>query len=297
VVDRKPLGPGGARKPVPFEAAQLGRAWGGAEAVEQLGGAVDITGLETVRGLVDAGGVEVTAQGCGQIIAARFFLLGLALLFFGLPAQLGLALQGFPRLAFLRALEEVGADGEGRDQEGQNRGLNREGKAALGFVKAADGFAGMQQQQILPHLGGAGVTLLRIRRARLLDDLPQLQQFLAVCELAQTRRRLGEILPVFAGADFVKHFAQAIEVRLGGAGAFGRNEPFRAHKGNGHVGVSDQADVGQLGDAVHEDDVGGLDVAVDQAVLVQMGQGRRQGKAEFQALSYRQPAPALLLAF
>jgi copper homeostasis protein len=63
------------------------------------------------------------------------------------------------------------------------------------------------------------------------------------------------------------------------ARAFGGNESFRADKRPALRGVRHQPDVRQLRDAVHENDVGWLDVAVDQTVLVQETQRRCDGRA------------------
>ena len=69
---------------------------------------------------------------------------------------------------------------------------------------------------------------------------------------------------------------------------FGRDVAFRAHKRLSFIDRRDEADVRQLGHAVDEDDVRGLDITVDQAVPVQVLQGVRQGEAEFEALRNRQ---------
>jgi hypothetical protein len=89
--------------------------------------------------------------------------------------------------------------------------------------------------------------------------------------------------PVLAGGDFVEHLAQAVDVRLRRARPFRRHESLGAHKGplaaEGH-----QADVGQLGLAVDENDVGRLHVAVRQAALVQVVERLGQPQADIDAL-------------
>ena len=100
--------------------------------------------------------------------------------------------------------------------------------------------------------------------------------------------RFGEILAVLSHAGFVEHLAQTVEVGLRRVRSFGRDEAFRAHVGARLRHLDDQADVGQLGHAAHEDDVRRLDVAVDQASAVQVGEAEIEREAEFETFAERQ---------
>src|ERR1051326_6327272 len=84
------------------------------------------------------------------------------------------------------------------------------------------------------------------------------------------RRQRREFMPIFARRDLVKHLAQTVDIRLRRPGPFRRNETFGADKRLRFALLSYQPDVRQLGDAVYEDDVGGLDVPVNQPVPMQM---------------------------
>ena len=77
----------------------------------------------------------------------------------------------------------------------------------------------------------------------------------------------------------------------GGARAFGRQIAFRAHERERGLGPRDQADVRELGNAVHEDDVRGLDVAVNEAVAVQVVErgGRGRGRCCRHSSNGRRP--------
>ena len=105
---------------------------------------------------------------------------------------------------------------------------------------------------------------------------------------AQIFRQLGKFQTVFAGGDFVKDFSQRINIRLCGFGTFRGNEPLRAHVGNRDIEVGDETDVRELGLSLDENDIGGLDIAVNQAVLVQIFQGRGEREPELKAFAYRQ---------
>src|SRR5262245_23827254 len=100
-------------------------------------------------------------------------------------------------------------------------------------------------------------------------------------------------MTVFAGRNFVKHFAQRIDVRLRGAWPFRRDKTFRPDERLRFALLGYQPDVRQLGLAIYEDNVRGLDVAVNQTVLVQLPQSLRKRETEFDALLERQG----LLAF
>ena len=66
------------------------------------------------------------------------------------------------------------------------------------------------------------------------------------------------------------------------ARAFGREVAFSANDGARIAGVGHQADVRQLGPAIHEDDVRRFDVAMDEAVFMQVAECFGERQAEFE---------------
>jgi hypothetical protein len=98
---------------------------------------------------------------------------------------------------------------------------------------------------------------------------------------------------VFAGGHFVQHFPQRVDVRLRRPGTLRSHEPFGAYVRARAVQVGHQTDVRQAGRAGNEDDVGRLDVAMDQAVLVEVSQGTGEREADADAFVRRELAAAL----
>ena len=72
------------------------------------------------------------------------------------------------------------------------------------------------------HFGGGFVALFHVRRAGAEEDFVELGERGAVGQFADARGQLGELLAVAAGADLVEHLAQAEQVGLNRARAFGR---------------------------------------------------------------------------
>ena len=103
---------------------------------------------------------------------------------------------------------------------------------------------------------------------------------------------IGEFLPVFgeggeigavaADAQFVEDFAEGIEVALGFAGAFGREIACGANERHGGIEAGDKADIRQLRCAVDENDVRRFNVAMDEAVGMEMVE--RGGDADLEAI-------------
>ena len=99
---------------------------------------------------------------------------------------------------------------------------------------------------------------------------------------AEVVGEFGELEAVFAGAEFVEDHAEAVDVGEFGAGAFWGDEAFGADEGH-LTGGGDEADVGEFGAAVEEDDVSGFDVAVGEAAFVEVGEAFGDLGADFDA--------------
>ena len=112
------------------------------------------------------------------------------------------------------------------------------------------------------------VAASRIVRARFDQHFVQLQQTLLVRSIAQSRIEFRKIEPIFSGADFVEHFAEAENVGLRRARAFRRNVTFGADERT-LAADRHETDIGKLGCAIDENNVGRLDVAMREAAGVQ----------------------------
>ena len=116
------------------------------------------------------------------------------------------------------------------------------------------------------------------------DELDHRHQTFELRIRAPVRRNLGEIGSIFPCDAFVEDFAEAVEVGLRGAGAFGWNVAVGADEGAGGVGAGDEADISEFGAAVYENDVRGFDVAVDEIVGVEMVEGSGEGLGDLEAV-------------
>ena len=134
-----------------------------------------------------------------------------------------------------------------------------------------DRFPFLQERQVSLHFFGGLVTLLRIGLARLENHRVQFEHRFVLGQIIWQR---GKVAAVPAGADFVKDFAQTVEIRLRCARPLRWNESFRSDERPRLARVGHQADVRQLGRAVHENDVRRFDIAVNQSLRVQVYQGR-----------------------
>src|SRR5689334_22094281 len=81
--------------------------------------------------------------------------------------------------------------------------------------------------QIAIHFRRRAITLLRILSARFDENVVELEKLLAIRTRTQLRIDLGKIQAVFAGADFVKKFAETKDVGLRRTGSFRRHVTFR----------------------------------------------------------------------
>ena len=156
----------------------------------------------------------------------------------------------------------------------------------------ADRFAALEQREVGVEFGGGLVALLEFGVAGADDDFVQLGELGAFGGglFDEIRWQLGVILAVAASGHFVEHFAEAEDVGLRRARAFGRQITFRADQRERGLGPRDESDVRQLGNAVHEDDVRRFDVAVDEAVAVQVIERGSEGEADLQAFVEREAA-------
>ena len=114
------------------------------------------------------------------------------------------------------------------------------------------------------------------------DDLVQFKKVLLFADLLQLSRECRKHLTVMAGADFVQDLSQAVNVCLNGSGTFGRDKPFGADQRRRTLHISHKTDIRNLGNAVYENNVGGFDIPMDEAVFVQVAQAGRQRQAESQ---------------
>ena len=140
------------------------------------------------------------------------------------------------------------------------------------------------------HRLGAGVALTWIVGAGFQDDGVEFEEALLVGELFPILRQRGKILAVAAHANFIKHFAQAVQIARRLARPFRWQIAGSAHERARGIDTGHQADVGELGNAAHEDDVRRLDIAMDKAVGVQMFERGGQRQADAQAFIERQSA-------
>ena len=110
-----------------------------------------------------------------------------------------------------------------------------------------------------------------------MDNGRKFVELLSIRPRREVRRRFWEVAVVFARGHHVEDDAQAVEVRLRGAGAFGRDEAFGPDEAAGFCGAGDQTDVGEFGNSADEDDVGRFDVAMDEVVAVEFDEGLGEG--------------------
>ena len=143
-------------------------------------------------------------------------------------------------------------------------------QTALGGAGVLERFAATQDREVGVHFLCGAIALVRIVLAGLEENEVQFEQPLLLLRLPEERRQFGKLHAVLAGAHFVEHFAEAVDVGLLADGTFRRQETFRADVGNGCAHIRDQPDVRELGHAVDEDNIGRFDVAVDEAVRVQV---------------------------
>jgi len=133
-----------------------------------------------------------------------------------------------------------------------------------------DALAALQQREVGLKGIGIGITPLSLAFASFKDDFVQFERGVAHGTGEPLRGHIGQSLRREAGAGFVEHHAQRVEVGRRRAGAFGRNVAFGANKCPTLTIGRDQPDVRELRPTVDVDYVARLYVAVDQAVPVEL---------------------------
>ena len=132
------------------------------------------------------------------------------------------------------------------------------------------------------HGACAGEAFFGIGGAGFADDVVEGAPHGAVDGIAEVVGEFRELEPVVAGGHFVEDHAETVEVCGGGAWAFRGDESFGADVGVLAFG-GDEADVCEFGLPVYEDDVGGLDVPVGEAVFVEVDEGVGESDAVIDA--------------
>ena len=197
------------------------------------------------------------------------------------------------RLASRGQIETAGHDEQSRQCQPRAR---RQHEPSLDGPQASHRASSLQQGEVRAHLPGGTVTTARIVLAGFEQDLVELHEWIGIGQFTQVRRQLREFLAVLARADLVQHLAETEEIRARRAGTFRRDEADGPDQRMRLLRARHQPDVRQLGRAPDEDDVRGLDVAVDETVIVQVFERAGECGADFKTLHYRQTSvfPAML---
>ena len=154
-------------------------------------------------------------------------------------------------------------------------------------AQALDRRASFEQGQIRQQFLGAVIPTFGVLGASPEQHFVELEQFPGIRPLPKVRRQSRVILSVQAGADFVEQFAETVEVGLRIPGSLGWQITLGADDRVRIAYGRHQPDVGQLRNAMHENDVRRLHVPVHQRVVVEMFQGRRQGRGQRHAFLHR----------
>lgn len=227
---------------IPFDAAEVGFAGSGYLTLEGGTGASEVTGGMGQLGDGDIGSVE-GASG-----------------------------------VFIGPMEHLGAPGQDKGEGGggggdEDGGGGDQAEAATDAFVEGDGTTGLDEFEVAGQVVGGGVALMGLGLAGAEDDGVEFADEGGVAAFDDRGWNGGEFEAVEAGEHFVHQLAQAIEIGGGGTGAFGGNVAMGAHRSEGGVGSGHQADVGQFGHALDENDVGRFDIAMDEAFVVEDGEG------------------------
>ena len=140
------------------------------------------------------------------------------------------------------------------------------------------------------HFLGGMVTLRQVVSARFEEDFIELEVSRFDFTSAQVRGQLRKVFRTFAGADNVEGTPQAKNVGAGLARTFRRVIAGCVNQGDLIADFGHQPDVGQFRSASGKNDVGRLDVAMDEAIPMQMFQRVRQGETQPDAFIEGKPA-------
>ena len=180
-----------------------------------------------------------------------------------------------PSLGLLRALNlpersEVSDDGDHRRDAQDKARLARQRHALLQHTQLPHRASALQQQQLASQFIGGLIPAGGIGIARAEKHLVQFSKRLrSIRCVHRERRQLRKFISIQPRGHFVKKLAEAIDIRLRPPRTFRRHEPLGAHEGMRLIHARQQSDVRELRLVIHEDDVGRLDVPMDQPALVQ----------------------------
>ena len=128
----------------------------------------------------------------------------------------------------------------------------------------------VQIQKVGPQFGGGLIPLEWDCCAGLENDCIQTHE-LHGDSFIRGARQFRKPMNVESGCCHVKHLAHAVNIGCGRARPFRREVSFGSDVGHAlsmDADVRDQTDVGKLRNAFDEDDVRGLDITVNETVLV-----------------------------
>ncbi|MCZ7636528.1 MAG: hypothetical protein M5U12_11195 [Verrucomicrobia bacterium] len=162
-------------------------------------------------------------------------------------------------------------------------------------VRLAHRPPGQQQIEVPRGHRRVGAPTGRFGRAQPGQDLVELEKRLPVRPGIQVRRHGRELAAVHPGGRLVQETAERKQVGLNRPGSLGWDKALRAHKGPCLVRRRHQAKIRQLGLSPHEDDIRGFDVAMDQAMTMDVAQRTAQPHAERHDLRHRQAPPGVQL--
>lgn len=233
---------------------------------------------------IQLGGSDEEWEGVGEVTVAHFNGA------FGKKgASLTLALAGGFLPPGLDAL--ISEEPDESRQNGKRESQAKKAITAFHVAETLNAFSGVEKIQFLPKLAGGLIAAPRFLVAGSEEDLVEFEMESAFA--GDIGRQLGKLAAVFAGGDFVEDLAEAVNVRKGPDRAFGWHEPCSADHGVRFVDLNDQTDIGKFGVAVHENDVGGLDVTMNEVFIVKDGQTVRERRADFDAGFYREHLAAI----